>query len=152
MLYDLNTVLAHSAKGTTWKNHKYFKKVGNRYYYSHDIKAARNKMKAADQYNMSTRSALKRYQKGMKNVTKRANKGYNITADEYYVDKRYLDDLSAAKEKYDNAVSRENRYKEYENGLRTKLAKATLAVLNGSAAFSDAVNKGKKVIWKLFGK
>ena len=25
--------LVHSAKGTTWKNHKYIKKVGNKYYY-----------------------------------------------------------------------------------------------------------------------
>lgn len=25
--------LIHSAKGTSWKNHKYIKKVGNKYYY-----------------------------------------------------------------------------------------------------------------------
>ena len=26
--------LEHSAKGTTWKKHKYIKKIGNRYYYT----------------------------------------------------------------------------------------------------------------------
>lgn len=29
-----NSEMEHSAKGTTWKNHKYVKKVGNRYYYN----------------------------------------------------------------------------------------------------------------------
>ena len=28
-----NNYLIHSAKGTSWKNHKYIKKVGNKYYY-----------------------------------------------------------------------------------------------------------------------
>jgi len=33
MLYDLNTVLAHSAKGTNWKKHKYIRKEGKKYIY-----------------------------------------------------------------------------------------------------------------------
>lgn len=28
--------IIHSAKGTTWKNHKYIKKVGNKYYYKNE--------------------------------------------------------------------------------------------------------------------
>ena len=33
MARDKSETLEHSAKGTTWKNHKYVKKVGNKYYY-----------------------------------------------------------------------------------------------------------------------
>ena len=49
--------IVHSAKGTSWKKHKYVKKVGNRYYYAHDIEAGRLKMKAADEFNNQTKKA-----------------------------------------------------------------------------------------------
>lgn len=35
--------ISHSAKGTTWKKHKYIKKIGNHYYYESDLAAGRKK-------------------------------------------------------------------------------------------------------------
>ena len=32
----MSDYIIHSAKGTTWKNHKYIKKVGNKYYYKNE--------------------------------------------------------------------------------------------------------------------
>lgn len=39
--------LKHSAKGTTWGNHKYIAKIGNRYFYSQEQLSAFKKTKSA---------------------------------------------------------------------------------------------------------
>ena len=36
MIYTINTDLSHSAKGSTWKDHKYIKKENGRYYYKNE--------------------------------------------------------------------------------------------------------------------
>ena len=42
----MNYYISHSAKGTTWSDHKYVKKVGNRYYYKDDLARGAKKANA----------------------------------------------------------------------------------------------------------
>lgn len=44
-----HSCLAHSAKGSTWKNHKYIKKIGDAYIYAKAAKKAKKKAKEADE-------------------------------------------------------------------------------------------------------
>ena len=41
-------VLKHSAKGTTWGEHKYIRKEGNRYIYPEDVKKSANDNNVSD--------------------------------------------------------------------------------------------------------
>lgn len=42
----MNYVISHSVKGSTWKNHKYVTKIGNRYVYKDDQKRRRERISA----------------------------------------------------------------------------------------------------------
>jgi hypothetical protein len=96
--------IAHSAKGTTWKNHKYIKKINGVYYYAKDAAS-----KAKESLGIDTRKELVETAKktsdefnshiGEDVVFTKANGG-TYTTDEYLqaLDKAY-DDLA---EKYGN--------------------------------------------------
>lgn len=52
-------IIAHSAKGSAWKKHKYVTKVGNRYVYKDDVKRRRNKLSAQSKLQKAIKSGAK---------------------------------------------------------------------------------------------
>jgi hypothetical protein len=76
-----NDYLMHSAKGTTWKNHKYIKKIEDRYYYTKEsLSKALNK---AGSSIKETKSDLK--------TRKELGKANKATYDEAFGIKKYVD-------------------------------------------------------------
>lgn len=56
-------IIAHSAKGSTWKNHKYVTKIGNRYVYKDDEKRRRQKISAEYKGDENEMKAIEAEQK-----------------------------------------------------------------------------------------
>jgi hypothetical protein len=96
--------ICHSAKGTTWKNHKYIKKINGVYYYAKDTASKVKKSLGIDTRKELVDTAKKTSDEFNRhvgeNVVVTDSKGRTYTTDEYLqaLDKAY-DDLA---EKYGN--------------------------------------------------
>ena len=167
MLYNLEAVLQHSAKGSTWSKHKYIKKVNGRYYYptykSHvdnkhsdsngyykvgdkyytidNINSGISKMKAADEYNSRASLTNSRYT----NSSARGLQG------EKFLKKRDSS-MESARETYENEVSKINDFQKKSEEQRSFGDRVTLKALNASASFKNKISKGKRLVENLFKK
>lgn len=125
MLYNLNRVLMHSAKGSSWTKHKYIKKVNGKYYYPKNSKAGSDGTKNV---------------KGNEILTKVGNRWYNL--DEINAQRAKLD----AADKYNEAMRNSNGIRSdlaanYEYGNALKKANAFEKVSNSNLSISTNVIK-----------
>lgn len=92
-------VIMHSAKGTTWKNHKYLKKIGNAYVYAKNASSAN---KRAKKYN-------KEFEKTM-------NEDFGLG------DKEVENVILGRRDGYDRPISKSDKEKYYgKNGAYNQL-------------------------------
>lgn len=116
----MNYYISHSAKGHTWENHKYVKKIGNRYYYKDDLARGAKKANA---------EALERY-----NMRKAAeDPDYAL----YYGGKALANKIKAAKLDY-----------EQKTAHHSMPARIQYKTLNGSAKLIEKGRK--KINWAKF--
>ena len=87
-------VLKHSAKGTTWGEHKYIRKEGNRYIYPEDVKKnANDNIEKQKELNEENTENDTRYEKALNDYLKTISKDLNVyTITEYEHDRLYEND------------------------------------------------------------
>lgn len=87
-------VLKHSAKGTTWGEHKYIRKEGNRYIYPEDVKkSANDNIEKQKELNEENTENDTRYEKALNDYLKTISKDLNVyTITEYEHEKLYKND------------------------------------------------------------
>lgn len=152
MLYDLNRVLMHSAKGSSWTKHKYIKKVNGKYYYPKNSKAGSDGTKNV---------------KGNEILTKVGNRWYNLdeinaqrakldAADKYNEAMRNSNGIRsdlAANYEYGNALKKANAFEKVSNSnlsISTNVIKNVLNTGESAKEFigksTDAISKGKEKV------
>ena len=123
----MESEISHGAKGSTWKNHKYLYKVGNRYYYKEDTFDALNKKKK-DGYTRykgltNKHDALKVKETYGKEAFGRRHYFNSISLTRPISSSMTLDvEYGTINEKIDKAISRGRSYvKKKSKILKTKL-------------------------------
>lgn len=113
--------LAHSAKGSTWKDHKYIKKEGGRYYYA-DEKGNKGSRVNTGDFTASDGPAYMLDEGDQEYMENHQNGTDTRTHDEYMADKKAA--IAAAdkeeKEKQARIEAAKNRRKENEEERKRK--------------------------------
>ena len=121
-------VLMHSAKGSTWKNHKYLKKIGNAYIYAKAASKAKKKSKEA--YDMAEAHGKWTIlaKRNANDVSNRRNEPPSFDAAisngkeaKYWNDISELDRKHGATQ-YQNAIMYDRASKSYKNLAKQNLA------------------------------
>lgn len=125
------TYLMHSAKGSTWKNHKYIKKVNGVYYYAKDKVS-----KAAGKVAEVTKDALGfDEEEKAKDLTKKA---YDAAIDSYMADEKY----KKATWDYEDAKKKSTKNPTNENKNNTFSARTEMIKKKGEAEIKKNYSKG----------
>lgn len=141
-------VLMHSAKGTTWKNHKYLKKIGNAYIYAKAASKAKKKSKEALKQAYDDGISTVHAKRNVNNVSNRHNGGelppYLDAAISKGKDAKIWNDVSESYRnhgatQYQNAIMYDHANESYK-----KLAKQNL-----SSIPKEMISDGKKVFEKI---
>ena len=167
--------ISHSAKGSTWKNHKYIKKVGHRYYYSDDLKRGQERIKAQQDRNnaireamgtwenskghissneaMSSRVAFNRDEPGsadnfQRNLEGLQNGSLNRYSSTNARDYNAIAKAVAAQKRLDD-IDAEQKEADKNRSIGSKLK---LSMLNTQEAAKVAINRGKRKVANLFKK
>lgn len=140
-----NDVLMHSAKGSTWKKHKYLKKIGNTYIYAKASKKASKKSNKAlkDAYSYGKWAILDKRNAnnvGKDGETRSGEPGGSIGTNAKFWNDLAEVDSKAGAAKYENAVMYKNASDSYK-----RLAKENLASIPKELA-SDVKNLKDKII------
>lgn len=155
-----NMVIVHSAKGSTWKNHKYIKKINGVYYYAKDKvkeatdrlaweaggKEAREYSDAANLYNMT------------KDANRWASNAAGVKPSGHEVAKRYNNEqraykrYTAAKKAYEKTpLYKYNSMKSsVKNAVSRAVSSAKKAGSTVSKKASSLYKKGSSAIKRLF--
>ena len=140
-------VLMHSAKGTTWKNHKYLKKIGNAYIYAKAASKAKKKSKEAYDEAKDDGLSTVHAKRNANNVSNRHNGGEPQSFDPAASkgkDAKLWNDVSESYRKhgaiqYQNALMYDRASDSYK-----KLAKQNLASIP-----KEMISDGKKALEKI---
>lgn len=134
---DTNTVIVHAGIGSGWKNHKYIKKIGDRYFYTMEElrKFGQRAGNVADKY-ITGKSASRDMDKASRRINdaqeaKRHNA--RVTADV---------DESAKRRRYGEL--RENRYNSEKNEKATKLADEYTKKYRSSPDYKEALRYNRE--------
>lgn len=140
-------VLMHSAKGSTWKNHKYLKKIGNAYIYAKAASASKkNSKKAYKEFEKQYHEGggyIKEFNKRIEDRIKERRKG---APREYYKDTSvYYDQEKAADEflKSERNAQYAKKYSDKAKGELSSLKKEMTSNINNkvSSAMKKLKNK-----------
>lgn len=140
-------VLMHSAKGTTWKKHKYLKKIGNTYIYAKAASKAKKKSKEALKQAYDDGISTVHAKRNANDVSNRHNGGEPPSFDAATSkgkEAKYWNDLSEVYRKegaaqYQNVIMYDHANESYK-----KLAKQNLASIP-----KEMISDGKKVFEKI---
>jgi hypothetical protein len=130
-------VIYHSAKGSTWKKHKYLKKIGNAYVYAKAAYNADRKYKKASERSTDLARMSAHSKRNADAIRRDSNREANIWNEASDRERR------KAATQYQNSVMYYNAKDSYK-----KLAKGQLKSLGNeiSSDIANSINKGKKMV------
>lgn len=144
-----HSAICHSAKGSTWKNHKYLKKIGNAYVYA---KAAFNAKKKRDKEfkNYDAERIAAGFIGSNKDFKSRKYDGSDGTRPQARLGQFNKEMDQAANNHIRRAGVARTNYYMYDDARKSykKLAKGQLKSLGNeiSSDITNSINKGKKMV------